>query len=195
MDAVIVLETETKYNELMLQVLGWRKQANPTDQYPEQAHILEQVTSLRRTLNLDSKNYLVDHSQQDWPGGQETAGQLRRSEGRQAREREGPEWTHSRRPSGVLRWGLSCSPQQQVGRCFNIQYYHTSWIASFTSSNLHMAWTPSTRYRDGIQWHDEPCFFRSKIICEDSELQMTRWTTITKAKAWYHREYDVLCVF
>ena len=52
-DAVIVLETETKYNDLMLQVLGRRKQANPTDQYPEQAHILEQVTSLRRTLNLD----------------------------------------------------------------------------------------------------------------------------------------------
>ena len=134
MDAVIVLETETKYNELMFQVLGWRKQANPTDQYPEQTHILEQVTSLRRTLNLDSKNYLVDHSQQDWPGGQETAGQLRRSEGRQAREREGPERTHSRRPSGVLRWGLSCSPQQQVGRCFNIQYYHTSWIASSAQS-------------------------------------------------------------
>ena len=103
MDAVIVLETETKYNDLMLQVLGRRKQANPTDQYPEQTHILEQVTSLRRNLNLDSKNYLVDHSQQDWPGGQETAGQLRGSEGRQAREREGPEWTHSRWPSGVLR--------------------------------------------------------------------------------------------
>ena len=30
------------------------------------------------------------------------------------------------------------------------------------------------RYRDGIQWHDVPCFFRSKIICEDSELQMDR---------------------
>ena len=113
----LFLRTDAKYNDLMFQVLGWRKQANPTDQYPEQTDILEQVTSLRRTLNLDSKNYLVDHSQQDWPGGQETAGQLRRSEGRQAREREGPERTHSRRPSGVLRWGLSCSPQQQVGRC------------------------------------------------------------------------------
>lgn len=32
----------------------------------------------------------------------------------------------------------------------------------------------NNKYRDGIQWHDEPCFFRSKIICEDSELQMTR---------------------
>ena len=64
-----------------------------------------------------------------------------------------------------------------------IQHYHTSWIASSSAINLHMAWTQSTRYRDGIQWHDEPCFFRSKIICEDSELQMTRWTTITKAKA------------
>ena len=30
------------------------------------------------------------------------------------------------------------------------------------------------RYNDGIQWHDVPCFFRSKIICEDSELQMDR---------------------
>lgn len=32
----------------------------------------------------------------------------------------------------------------------------------------------NNKYRDGIQWHDEPCFFRSKIICEDSELQMSR---------------------
>ena len=31
-----------------------------------------------------------------------------------------------------------------------------------------------SRYNDGIQWHDVPCFFRSKIICEDSELQMER---------------------
>ena len=31
-----------------------------------------------------------------------------------------------------------------------------------------------SRYNDGIQWHDVPCFFRSKIICEDSELQMKR---------------------
>ena len=31
-----------------------------------------------------------------------------------------------------------------------------------------------TRYNDGVQWHDVPCFFRSKIICEDSDLQMTR---------------------
>ena len=30
------------------------------------------------------------------------------------------------------------------------------------------------RFQDGIQWHDVPCFFRSKIICEDSELQMKR---------------------
>ena len=59
MDAVIVLETETKHNDLMFQVLGRRKQANPTDQYSKQTHILEQVTSIRRrTLNLDSKNYI-----------------------------------------------------------------------------------------------------------------------------------------
>ena len=32
----------------------------------------------------------------------------------------------------------------------------------------------NNKYRDGIQWHDVPCFFRSKIICEDSELQMNR---------------------
>ena len=30
------------------------------------------------------------------------------------------------------------------------------------------------RYRDGVQWHDMPCYFRSKIICEDSDLQMNR---------------------
>ena len=30
------------------------------------------------------------------------------------------------------------------------------------------------RYGDGVQWHDVPCFFRAKIICEDSELQMKR---------------------
>ena len=30
------------------------------------------------------------------------------------------------------------------------------------------------RYKDGVQWHDMPCYFRSKIICEDSELQMNR---------------------
>ena len=80
-----------------------------------------------------------------------------------------------------------------ISRQMFIQHYHTSWIASSTSSNLHMAWTPSTRYRDGIQWHDEPCFFRSKIICEDSELQMTRWTTITKAKAWSPRIWCSMC--
>ena len=102
MDAVIVLETETKHNDLMFQVLGRRKQANPTDQYSKQTHILEQVTSIS-TWILRITSLIVDHSQQDWPGGQETAGQLRRSEGRQAREREGPEWTHGRRPSGVLR--------------------------------------------------------------------------------------------
>ena len=34
-----------------------------------------------------------------------------------------------------------------------------------------MVWS---RYNDGVQWHDVPCFFRSKIICEDSELQMNR---------------------
>merc|ERR1719285_1638101 len=32
----------------------------------------------------------------------------------------------------------------------------------------------NNRYRDGVQWHDMPCYFRSKIICEDSELQMNR---------------------
>ena len=31
-----------------------------------------------------------------------------------------------------------------------------------------------TRYNDGVQWHDVPCFFRAKIICEDSEKQMKR---------------------
>ena len=30
------------------------------------------------------------------------------------------------------------------------------------------------RYNDGVQWHDVPCFFRAKIICEDSEKQMKR---------------------
>ena len=28
--------------------------------------------------------------------------------------------------------------------------------------------------QDGIQWHDVPCYFRSRIICEDSDLQMER---------------------
>jgi len=32
----------------------------------------------------------------------------------------------------------------------------------------------NNRYKDGVQWHDMPCYFRSKIICEDSELQMSR---------------------
>jgi len=32
----------------------------------------------------------------------------------------------------------------------------------------------NNKYKDGIQWHDVPCYFRSKIICEDSELQMER---------------------
>jgi len=32
----------------------------------------------------------------------------------------------------------------------------------------------NNRYNDGIQWHDVPCFFRSMIICEDSEMQMRR---------------------
>jgi hypothetical protein len=30
------------------------------------------------------------------------------------------------------------------------------------------------RYNDGVQWHDVPCFFRGRIICEDSEAQMAR---------------------
>ena len=72
MDAVIVLETETKHNDLMFQVLGRRKQANPTDQYPKQTHILEQVTSIS-TWILRITSLIEDHSQQNWPGGQETA--------------------------------------------------------------------------------------------------------------------------
>ena len=32
----------------------------------------------------------------------------------------------------------------------------------------------NNRYKDGIQWHDVPCYFRSRVICEDSELQMER---------------------
>ena len=32
----------------------------------------------------------------------------------------------------------------------------------------------NNRYADGIQWHDVPCYFRSRVICEDSELQMER---------------------
>jgi len=32
----------------------------------------------------------------------------------------------------------------------------------------------NNRYKDGIQWHDVPCFFRSAIICEDSDVQMAR---------------------
>jgi len=38
----------------------------------------------------------------------------------------------------------------------------------------------NNKYKDGIQWHDVPCFFRSKIICEDSDLQMERITSETK---------------
>jgi len=32
----------------------------------------------------------------------------------------------------------------------------------------------NNKYKDGVQWHDEPCFKRGRIICEDSELQMER---------------------
>ena len=32
----------------------------------------------------------------------------------------------------------------------------------------------NNKYNDGIQWHDVPCYFRSRIICEDSDLQMKR---------------------
>jgi hypothetical protein len=32
----------------------------------------------------------------------------------------------------------------------------------------------NNKYDDGIQWHDVACYFRSKIICEDSDLQMKR---------------------
>ena len=32
----------------------------------------------------------------------------------------------------------------------------------------------NNKYSDGIQWHDVPCYFRSRIICEDSDLQMER---------------------
>lgn len=32
----------------------------------------------------------------------------------------------------------------------------------------------NNKYNDGIQWHDVPCYFRSPIICEDSDLQMAR---------------------
>jgi len=32
----------------------------------------------------------------------------------------------------------------------------------------------NNKYNDGIQWHDVSCYFRSKIICEDSDLQMER---------------------
>ena len=32
----------------------------------------------------------------------------------------------------------------------------------------------NNKYNDGIQWHDVPCYFRSRIICEDSDLQMAR---------------------
>merc|ERR1719356_1367306 len=32
----------------------------------------------------------------------------------------------------------------------------------------------NNKYNDGIQWHDVPCYFRSRIICEDSDLQMER---------------------
>ena len=32
----------------------------------------------------------------------------------------------------------------------------------------------NNKYNDGIQWHDVPCYLRSKIICEDSDLQMER---------------------
>merc|ERR1719266_2334552 len=32
----------------------------------------------------------------------------------------------------------------------------------------------NNKYNDGIQWHDVPCYFRSRIICEESDLQMER---------------------
>ena len=32
----------------------------------------------------------------------------------------------------------------------------------------------NNKYNDGIQWNDVPCYFRSRIICEDSDLQMER---------------------
>ena len=180
--------------DLMFQVLGRRKQANPTDQYPKQTHILEQVTSLRRTLNLDSKNY-ISH-RRSFPTGlarlardsRTTTKVWRPASSRTWRTRVDSRSTAFR--SSTMRLVLQSSTTS--GQMF-IQHHHTSWIASSTSNKLHMAWTPSTRYRDGIQWHDEPCFFRSKIICEDSELQMTRWTTITKAKDWSPRIWRSMC--
>jgi len=38
----------------------------------------------------------------------------------------------------------------------------------------------NNKYKDGIQWHDVACYFRSKIICEDSDLQMERIEKETK---------------
>jgi len=35
----------------------------------------------------------------------------------------------------------------------------------------------NNKYNDGIQWHDVPCYFRSRIICEDSDLQIERVKT------------------
>lgn len=32
----------------------------------------------------------------------------------------------------------------------------------------------NNKYDDGIQWHDVACYYRSKIICEDSDIQMER---------------------
>ena len=145
-------------------------------------------------LNLDYENY-ISHSR-SFPTG------LAR------RARDSRTTTKVWRPASSRMWRTRVDSQSTAFRSSTmrlvlqssttsgqmlIQHYHTSWIASSTSINLHMAWTPSTRYRDGIQWHDEPCFFRSKIICEDSELQMTRWTTITKAKAWSPRIWRSMC--
>ena len=71
---------------------------------------------------------------------------------------EWQEWNDCGRIARVLRRGLSGCDQQQVS-CFGLMFI----------INI-----PKKRYNDGVQWHDVPCFFRAKIICEDSEKQMRR---------------------
>ena len=71
---------------------------------------------------------------------------------------EWQEWNDCGRIARVLWRGLSGCDQQQVS------YFGLMFIINI----------PKKRYNDGVQWHDVPCFFRAKIICEDSEKQMRR---------------------
>ena len=52
--------------------------------------------------------------------------------------------------------------------------FGSSLTQTGSSSVLELLETIGNSDKDGIQWHNVPCYFRSRVICEDSELQMER---------------------